>query len=498
MVDNLFEFSKPLPKEIKIMEQIGEGTYGTVLKVMNQITTETFAIKKIPIENEIESIAKEIGFLKECKHERVVKYSETYFDDTCLWILMELCEGGSILDILDDCDKTFTEEQIASVCKSVLEGLAFLHSKKIIHRDIKAGNLLLTRNGDVKLADFGVAGKLSDFMMKRTTVIGSPYWMAPEIIQEIGYDEKVDIWSLGITVIEMAEGKPPLLHIHPMRALFLISSQPPPMLKNPENWSKNCIDFLTQCLQKDPTKRKSAVELLKHPFIINAKPTNVMIRELVELSIQVSTRKRQIKPALSPSRKRIEVDIENSISDSENESTENTDSDSGEETDSNSETNTNSDTDSEITSSSLFSDEDNSNENSNEDSGMGTTVYKKDSGNQESSPSFKKFLEKQKKAVKSKSNSKKNSERKRKNTRVTIKKVEKLNLEPKSTIKQIQTPTKSKFENMKNEQLIKLLEQLNQDYFDEISQIKKKYETKIVRIETILKQREEKEKEKEK
>eukprot|EP01156_Anaeramoeba_ignava_P001960 Anaeramoba_ignava/a217204_6345.p2 GENE.a217204_6345~~a217204_6345.p2 ORF type:complete len:252 (-),score=66.47 a217204_6345:1051-1806(-) len=210
----------------ELMEELGKGSYGSVHKAMHRGTRAIYAIKMICIEAEedIADIKTEINILKKCSHKNIVRYYGTYFKTDSLWIVMEYCGGGSVSDIIETCDTTLNEEQIASVCKEVLLGLKYLHEIKKIHRDIKAGNVLLTDNGHSKLADFGVSGQISDTMLKRKTVIGTPYWMAPEVIQETGYDFKIDIWSLGITILELAEGNPPLSDTHPMRVnkLFII------------------------------------------------------------------------------------------------------------------------------------------------------------------------------------------------------------------------------------------------------------------------------------
>jgi len=193
---------------------------------------------------------------------------------------------GSVSDLMRITDEVLTEDQISVVVKDSLKGLVYLHSMRKIHRDIKAGNILLNDKGESKLADFGVSGQLSDTMAKRQTVIGTPFWMAPEVIQEVGYDVKADLWSLGITVIEMAEGKPPYSNIHPMRAIFMIPSRPPPKLTEPDKWSKDMNDFVAKCLTKNPEQRPTATELLKHPFINRGK-TGEILMGLIKQSAEI-------------------------------------------------------------------------------------------------------------------------------------------------------------------------------------------------------------------
>lgn len=214
--------------------------------------------------------------MQQCDSVFIVKYYGSYFKNTDLWIVMEYCGAGSVSDIMRLRNKTLTEEEIATILYDALKGLEYLHSRRKIHRDIKAGNILLNTEGHAKLADFGVAGQLTDTMAKRNTVIGTPYWMAPEVIQEIGYDCVADIWSLGITALEMAEGKPPYGDIHPMRAIFMIPTKPPPSFRNPDKWSPEFIDFVSKCLVKNPEQRVSAAELMQHEFIQNAKPREAL------------------------------------------------------------------------------------------------------------------------------------------------------------------------------------------------------------------------------
>uniref|UniRef100_A0A665U9J5 non-specific serine/threonine protein kinase n=1 Tax=Echeneis naucrates TaxID=173247 RepID=A0A665U9J5_ECHNA len=252
------------PEEVfDILEKLGEGSYGCVFKANFKETGEIVAIKQVPVESDLQEIIKEISIMQQCNSPHVVRYYGSYFKNTDLWIVMEYCGAGSVSDIIRIRNKTLTEEEIASILQATLKGLEYLHFMRKIHRDIKAGNILLNSEGQAKLADFGVAGQLTDTMAKRNTVIGTPFWMAPEVIQEIGYNCVADIWSLGITAIEMAEGKPPYADIHPMRAIFMIPTNPPPTFRNPNLWSSAFQDFVSQCLVKNPENRATATQLLQ-------------------------------------------------------------------------------------------------------------------------------------------------------------------------------------------------------------------------------------------
>lgn len=261
------------PTEVfEILAKLGEGSYGSVYKALDKRDGKIVAIKVLEIENEdTTELQREINILKDCHSEFIVAYKGTFEKDGHIWIVMEYCAGGSICDLMAICERTLQEDQIAVVVKQALMGLEYLHSQHKIHRDIKAGNILLTADGDCKLADFGVSAELTNTMAKRKTVIGTPYWMAPEVLQSTEYDGKADIWSLAITSIEMAVGEPPHSNVHPMRAIFLIPNSPPPALPDPSQWSADFNDFLRVCLKKDPTGRPTATDLLRtHPFVMKA------------------------------------------------------------------------------------------------------------------------------------------------------------------------------------------------------------------------------------
>merc|ERR1719385_225325 len=275
------------PEEVfDIISKLGEGSYGSVYKALHKDSKQVLAIKQVPVDTDLQEIIKEISIMQQCDSPYVVKYYGSYFKNTDLWIVMEYCGAGSVSDIMRLRKKTLTEEEIATVLSDTLKGLEYLHVRKKIHRDIKAGNILLNSEGHAKLADFGVAGQLTDTMAKRNTVIGTPFWMAPEVIQEIGYDCVADIWSLGITSLEMAEGKAPYGEIHPMRAIFMIPTKPPPSFQEPDKWSSQFIDFVSRCLVKKSEERATASELLQHDFIKNAGPSgnlSDMIQEAADL-----------------------------------------------------------------------------------------------------------------------------------------------------------------------------------------------------------------------
>ncbi|XP_067889954.1 mitogen-activated protein kinase kinase kinase kinase 4 isoform X4 [Heterodontus francisci] len=264
----------------ELVEVVGNGTYGQVYKGRHVKTGQLAAIKVMDVtEDEEEEIKLEINMLKKYSHHRniatyygaFIKKSPPGHDDQ-LWLVMEFCGAGSITDLVKNTKgNSLKEDWIAYICREILRGLSHLHVHHVIHRDIKGQNVLLTENAEVKLVDFGVSAQLDRTVGRRNTFIGTPYWMAPEVIAcdenpDATYDYRSDLWSLGITAIEMAEGAPPLCDMHPMRALFLIPRNPPPRLKS-KKWSKKFFSFIESCLVKNYMQRPSTEHLLKHPFI---------------------------------------------------------------------------------------------------------------------------------------------------------------------------------------------------------------------------------------
>ncbi|NWI94075.1 SLK kinase, partial [Pitta sordida] len=275
------------PEEFwEIIGELGDGAFGKVFNAQNKETKVLAAAKVIDTksEEELEDYMVEIDILASCDHPNIVKLLDAFYYENNLWILIEFCAGGAVDAVMLELERPLTEPQIKVVCRQTLEALNYLHENKVIHRDLKAGNILFTLDGDIKLADFGVSAKNTRTIQRRDSFIGTPYWMAPEVVmcetsKDRPYDYKADIWSLGITLIEMAQIEPPHHELNPMRVLLKIAKSDPPTLAQPSKWSSDFKDFLKKCLEKNVDARWSATQLLQHPFVTVT--SNKPIRELI-------------------------------------------------------------------------------------------------------------------------------------------------------------------------------------------------------------------------
>uniref|UniRef100_A0A8C6MER7 non-specific serine/threonine protein kinase n=1 Tax=Nothobranchius furzeri TaxID=105023 RepID=A0A8C6MER7_NOTFU len=283
------------PNDIwEIVGELGDGAFGKVYKARNKETDVLAAAKVIETkcEEELQDYIVEIDILAKCDHRYIVKLYNAYYYDNKLWIMIEFCPGGAMDANMLELDRGLTEPQIKVVCRQMLEALEYLHSLKIIHRDLKAGNILLMLNGDIKLADFGVSAKNNKTLQRRDSFIGTPYWMAPEVVmcettKDAPYDFKADIWSLGITLIELAQIEPPHHELNPMRVLLKIAKSEPPTLDYPQKWSKDFNDFLKKALDRNPETRPSATQLLEHPFVRSVTSNRPLMELVAEAKAEV-------------------------------------------------------------------------------------------------------------------------------------------------------------------------------------------------------------------
>uniref|UniRef100_A0A672FVU3 non-specific serine/threonine protein kinase n=1 Tax=Salarias fasciatus TaxID=181472 RepID=A0A672FVU3_SALFA len=301
-------------EDFEILQRVGGGTYGDVYKARHKQNGELAAIKLIKMEPEddFSIIQQEILIVKSCKHPNIVAYYGSYIQANKLWICMEFCGGGSLQDVYH-VTGPLSEPQIAYICREMLQGVDYLHAQKKIHRDIKGANILLNDQGQVKLADFGISAQITATLARRMSFIGTPYWMAPEVAAvEIkgGYNELCDIWSVGITAIELAELQPPMFDVHPLRVLFLMSKSgyQPPKLKDKSKWSSTFYNFVKAMLVRNPKKRPSAskmlsvrtqitLELLPHRSSLFSFSLNRPFRRRLTLFCLLSTSARRCSPA---------------------------------------------------------------------------------------------------------------------------------------------------------------------------------------------------------
>jgi serine/threonine protein kinase len=265
-----FKTSDPAADYGKLTQQLGKGGAGTIFKGTK--LHEVFAVKVLPIsrETDMAALTTEIAIMANTKHACCVRYFESYHYQQSLYIVMELMDGGSLTSVIQHFQRRrefIPEGIIALVMQQSLLGVEYLHRHGRIHRDIKSDNVLCNLRGEVKLADFGFCVQLTDQRNMRNTMVGTPYWMAPELVRGKAYDAKVDIWSLGIMLLEMAEWEPPFLREQPLRALYLIATKGAPKLKEPSRWSRSMATFLQAACEVDPINRSSAAALLQHDFL---------------------------------------------------------------------------------------------------------------------------------------------------------------------------------------------------------------------------------------
>ncbi|THD25909.1 M4K3 [Fasciola hepatica] len=286
-----FVNDKDPKEEYKLIQSIGTGTYGEVYKALRLRTKELAAVKiiKIDAKDDVRAILQEIQTLRDCKHSNIVQFFGSYFRNNKLWICMEFCGGFSMQDIYTNIRRPVEENCIAFVTRETLRGIEYMHKAGKIHRDIKGANILLTNDGEVKIADFGVAAQITQTIQRRNSFIGTPYWMAPEVAaveRKGGYDEKCDIWALGITAMEYAELQPPLFDLHPMRALRILGmrSYKPPTLRNKAAWSPKFHSFLKAALTKSEKKRPTAQALLRHELVTQPHLSRLLTLKLLELN----------------------------------------------------------------------------------------------------------------------------------------------------------------------------------------------------------------------
>ncbi|KAL6054967.1 Serine/threonine-protein kinase 36 [Balamuthia mandrillaris] len=257
------------------MRVIGQGASGMVFKATDLRTNKKVAIKQMEIAKQVkpEILINEITIMKESKHPAIVNFVDAYLIEGKLWVVMELVEGGSLTDVIENCLSDITEPHIARICKDTLEGLVYLHTRDspIIHRDIKSDNILLGNDGSIKITDFGYGARIGgSYANNRTSVVGTTYWMAPEVVTGKQYTCNVDVWSLGVMAVETVEGEPPYMRESMLKALFLIAKEGIPPFKNPEGMSDALQDFIHQCTIMEAAERPSSSDMLSHPFLEQA------------------------------------------------------------------------------------------------------------------------------------------------------------------------------------------------------------------------------------
>jgi len=277
------------PEDIyESFELLGSGTFGEVYLATNIRSRQKVAIKKMLLTPKREPLfISEINVQRNTEHPNVVKLFDAYKVDDHIWVALEFMENGNLYEVFKEMDQSgtrFSEPQIAYIISETLKALSYIHGMHRIHRDIKSDNILIGKKGEIKLADFGYAVQLSDAEEKRTTICGSPYWMAPEVIQGEKYGKTIDIWSLGVMLIECCDLQPPYILEPPSKALLLITTSPPPTMRIPEKWSSELRHFSNLCLQKDGSLRPQAIEMLQHPFLLSTCSASEFKEQVLEKS----------------------------------------------------------------------------------------------------------------------------------------------------------------------------------------------------------------------
>lgn len=276
--------SVDISKTYETLDLIGRGSYALVHRAINKHTGRICAIKKITINHsELSNLMEEIDILSNCRCENIVKFLASSCSNKEVWIVMEYCCGGSVKDVMKQLGRTLTAEQITVILRDVLKGLHYLHAKDKIHRDVKAANILLDQHGVAKLGDFGVSERIDPSARKLADLKGTLLWLPPEVFSQHEISFAIDIWSLGITIIEMGDGQPPYNDLERNAAFAKIKDKnlPPPSFRDPSKWSKDLVDFLSLCLDKEAARRKSAEQLLNYEIMQRA-PENIIIKQLVD------------------------------------------------------------------------------------------------------------------------------------------------------------------------------------------------------------------------
>ena len=288
----------------KILKPLGEGAYGAVFKALDLRDDQLVALKVMRFDpDECQDLVSEIAILRQCNNAYITNFKDTFYKDGNIWLAMEFCEGGSVLDIIKVTKHTLSERQCQCVLYHTLKGLEYLHSKELIHRDIKAANILINNDGICKLADFGVAKSVR--ASGAGTTIGSPYWMAPEVLGTEKYDNSADLWSLGIVAIEMVIGKPPLSNYKPLQAMFMIPKNEAPTLPEDyvDDFSKGFVEFIAKCLNKNPNARPTAKQLLMtDPWIRQVSDDKTVEKELkpwIESTLPLIEKDRDLKARMA-------------------------------------------------------------------------------------------------------------------------------------------------------------------------------------------------------